>query len=151
MLAERTVANDDEPSLSAAIALRLHSAERVDERRQSVARIEPAEEENVGRVVADPRRRRRARMEHIGVDAVRNDLPVGVEVAIERDRRAVGDSDRGTEHLETLLKEAATDSVAERAVEVCVERADDRAIRFLDRQDGEDWRQWRVTVDNVVL
>ena len=90
-------------------------------------------------------------MKNVGIDAVRNDLPVRLEVAVERDGRAVRDGDGGAQHVEPLLEEAPSDRVAERPVEIRVERADDRTLRLLDREDGEDRRERRVHVHDVVL
>ena len=89
-------------------------------------------------------------MEDVGVDAVRNDLPIGVEVAIERDGRAVRHGDGRAQHVEALLEKAAAERVADRPIEVRMEGADDRAIRLFDREDREHWRERRMDVDDVV-
>ena len=54
------------------------------------------------------------------------------------------------QHVEPLLEEPAAERVAERPVEIRVERADDRTVRLLDREDRQDRRERRVDVDDVV-
>ena len=47
-------------------------------------------------------------------------------------------------------KKLAAERVADRPVEVRVERADDRDFGFLDREEGQYRRERRVDVDDVV-
>ena len=54
------------------------------------------------------------------------------------------------EHVEPLLEEATTERVADRPVEIRVERADDRTIRLFDREDRKHRRERRMHVDDVV-
>src|SRR6185437_6820928 len=147
MLAERTVTNDYELCFALFAA---HALERIDERGESVARVETAEEENGWNVAAQARRHRRVRIEEVDVDSVRNDGPVGLEIAVQRDGGRVRYRDRDFEHVEPALKILAAELVSERLVEVGVEGADGGTIGFLYRQHGKDRAQRRVDVNDVV-
>jgi hypothetical protein len=86
MTAKRPVADDDELRLAVPPADFL---KRFDERGESIARIESPEEENDRDIGADAGRAGDVRIEDVGVDAVRNDRPVRLEIPVERDRRRV--------------------------------------------------------------
>src|SRR5205085_8448626 len=101
---------------------------------QSISRIETAEEENCWYIAWEAARRRSRRFKDVRVDAIRDDLPVRVEIAIERDDRAVRNSDRAAEHVQALLEVPPAQRVADGLVEVRVERADDGAFRLFDRE-----------------
>src|SRR5262245_28340107 len=100
VLTQRPVADDDETCLASALTASLHALERIDQRGQPVARIEAAEEENRRDVFVHAWRRGHAWMKDVGVDAVGNDLPIGIEVPIERDGGAVRDGDGRGQHIE---------------------------------------------------
>jgi len=86
----------------------------------------------------------------IGVDAVRNDLPIRLEIPIEGDRGAVGDGDRRAQHVQSLLEESAAQGVSDGPVEVRVEGSDHRAVRLFDREDRKDRCQRRVDMNDVI-
>ena len=81
VLAQRSVAHDDQLRATPAS---LYALEGVDERRQPIARVEASEEEYRRNVRTDFFWPRNVGLEQIRVDAIGNDLPIGVEVSLER-------------------------------------------------------------------
>ena len=150
VLAQRTVADDDELRLAAACPSTL--------RNESISVVRPLRGSKrprnriVGTSFAMPGGARSARMKDVGVDAVRDDLPVGARSSGSSATVVLCETAiAAAQHVEPLLEEALTERVAHRPVEVRVERADDRTIRLLDREQRQDRRERRVHVDDVVL
>src|SRR5207253_1762236 len=71
--------------------------------------------------------------------------------SIERDGGRVRNSNCRVELIESLLKVPVADCVKERAIEIGVERPDDRAVCFFDCHDGQNRTEGRVNVNDVVL
>src|SRR5690349_7158166 len=104
MLTQWTISDYNELGLAISAPYFL---ERFDQRRQSVARIESAQEENHRHIGSQRRGSRYVRIDDVGVDAVRNDGPVRLEVVVESDRSRVRHRDRGGEVIEPFLEIAS--------------------------------------------
>ena len=91
------------------------------------------------------------RIEEVEIDSVRNDRPVRLEVAIEGDRRRMRHGDRGCHSIELALEPLRVKPVEIRSVEVRVERADDRAVGFIDRDQRKRRAERRMDMHDVVL
>ena len=71
------------------------------------------------------------RVEDVGVDSVGDDRPIGFEVSIERDRRGMGNGDGRVQLIEAPLEVSLADGVADRAIEISVEGANDGTVGLL--------------------
>jgi hypothetical protein len=101
VLAKRTVADDNELGFTVSAADFL---EGFYEGGEAVSRVESSEEENYGNIGAKSGWAGNVRVEDIGIDSIRDNRPIGLEVSIERDRRGVRDGDRRVELIESLLE-----------------------------------------------
>src|SRR5690348_14450035 len=106
MIAKRSITDHNQLCLARPT---LDVLERFDQRRQSIAWIEAAEEENRRHIAREPSRRRGGRIKNVGVDAVWNDLPIRIEITIQRDRGAVRHRNRAAQHVQSLLEVTTTE------------------------------------------
>ena len=145
--AERTGARDEEPAVAAGLA---QDPVRLEQLEEALARLEPAHEEQVPRPVL-PARERDGPLERVDIDAVRDDLVLAGEVAVDEVLRSAADRDPAVEPGRLALHHLAPELVRGREAAVGVERGDVHA----GRQTQDDRRQERherlVEVEQVEL
>ena len=89
-------------------------------------------------------------MKEIRVDPVGNDLPVGVEIPLERHDRGLRHGDGGAQLVEALLEGLPERAIADGIVEVRMERADDGDLGLRDRQQRQHGRERRMHVHDLI-
>src|SRR4051812_38467731 len=109
--AKGPVADDDQPRLRDTRAQGPVGAKQVTE---SLALLEPADEQDVQVLVSQVPDRRVAGLVDIDVDTVRDDLHIELgEVAVDERARRLADSDRAMQVAEVWLQERAAVKVAD--------------------------------------
>jgi hypothetical protein len=143
---EERVPDDDEARFGHGAAER---GQRVEQDRQSLARIEPADEQDIEPSVRQLGARRHIRMEARDVDAVRNDAVFARKVPVRELARGRRDRDAAGQAIPVPRERAAEQAEQPALPARRVERADDRHRRGLARQQRQRGRERLVHVHEI--